>query len=257
MTFPEQLTALGTLHRKETTRIFRIWMQTLLPAVITQTLYFIVFGQFIGSQVRDIEGIQYMAFIVPGLVMMTIITNSFMNTVSSFFGTKFQHSIEELMVSPTPNWVIMAGYVSGGVTRGLIVGFLVFLISILFVHPQVSNILIILLFAILVSIFFSLAGFLNALFAKKFDDVSIFPTFILTPLIYLGGVFYSIKNLPEFWQTISKFNPILYMVDGFRYGFFGISDVNIWTSIAMLVIFIAVLTTINLQLLKKGYGLRT
>ena len=257
MNFTEQLTALGTIHRKETTRIFRIWMQTLLPAVITQTLYFVVFGTFIGSQVRDIEGISYMAFIVPGLVMMTIITNSFMNTVSSFFGTKFQHSVEELLVSPTPNWIIMTGYVSGGITRGLIVGFLVFVISIFFTHPQIFSLFIIFLFAILVSTFFSLAGFLNALFAKKFDDISIFPTFVLTPLIYLGGVFYSIKNLPEFWQTFSKFNPILYMVDGFRYGFFGISDVNIWISIAMLIIFIVTIAGINLYILKKGYGMRT
>lgn len=257
MTFTEKITALGTIHSRETTRIFRIWSQTLLPAVITQTLYFIVFGQFIGSQVSDIEGIKYMSFIVPGLVMMTIITNSFMNTVSSFFGTKFQHSIEELLVSPTPNWVIMIGFVSGGITRGLIVGFLVFLISIFFTQPQIYNIFIIFLFAVLVSAFFSLAGFMNALFAKKFDDISIFPTFILTPLIYLGGVFYSIKNLPEFWQTISKLNPILYMVDGFRYGFFGISDVNIWISISMLFVFIATISSINLFILKKGYGMRT
>jgi ABC-2 type transport system permease protein len=174
----------------------------------------------------------------------------------SFFGTKFQKNIEEMLVSPMPNWVILAGYISGGMTRGIIVGILVFIVSLFFTEPRISNIFLIILFAFLVSLFFSLAGFLNAMFAKKFDDISLFPTFIITPLIYLGGVFYSVNNLPEFWQNLSKLNPILYMVDGFRFGFFGKADINIWVSIIMLIIFILALTIINLHLLKKGIGLK-
>jgi ABC-2 type transport system permease protein len=256
MTALEKLTALYTIFRKETIRLFRIWLQTLIPPIITQTLYFLVFGAFIGSRIGEIEGVPYIAFIVPGLIMMTIITNSFMNVVSSFFGSKFQKNIEEMLVSPMPNWTILAGYVSGGVLRGLIVGLLVFIVSMFFTEPQIHNIFIMFLFALMVSIFFSLAGFLNGLFAQKFDDVSIFPTFVLTPLIYLGGVFYSLKNLPEFWQQVSKLNPVFYMIDGFRYGFYGISDINLWYSISMLIIFIVTLIIINLHLLNKGTGLK-
>lgn len=252
-----QYIAFKTIVRKEVTRVLRIWPQTLFPPVITQSLYFLIFGKFIGSQIRDIHGISYMAFIVPGLVMMTVINNSFMNVVSSFFSAKFQRSIEEMLVSPTPNGVIIAGYVTGGVARGMIVGFLVFLVSILFTHPQIHHLGIVFTFILLTSIVFALGGLLNAIFAKKFDDISIFPTFILTPLIYLGGVFYSIEYLPPFWRTLSKINPVLYMVNGFRFGFHGVSDLNVWISLVILAIFAVILVAVDLILLHKGTGLKT
>ncbi len=251
------LISLGSIARKEMIRIFRIWVQTLVPPVITMTLYFIIFGSFIGSQLRDIGGYNYMAFIAPGLIMMSIITNSYSNTVSSFFSTKFQRNIEELLVSPTPNWVIILGYVSGGMTRGLSVGILVSLVSLFFVRLPMYSIFYTVLFAILTSFVFSLAGMINGIFAKKFDDISIIPTFVITPLTYLGGVFYSISVLPEVWQIISKANPIIYMVGGFRFGFLGISDISIWAGVGMLVLFSVLLFTANLYLLKKGTGIRT
>jgi len=252
----DTLISFYTILRKEIVRFLRIWSQTLLPPVINQSLYFIIFGGFIGSQIRNIQGIPYMAFIVPGLVMMAVINSSFSNVVSSFFGSKFQKNIEEIMVSPTPNWVIIAGFAMGGVARGLLVGAIVFLISALFTHPVVFNMWIVVLFVFLTAVVFSLGGLINGIFATKFDDVSIFPTFVLTPLTYFGGVFYSIKDLPGFWQTITKFNPILYMVDGFRYGFFGFSDVDIRFSIFMLVGFTVLLAGIAWYLLKKGIGIR-
>jgi ABC-2 type transport system permease protein len=249
-----------TILRKEVNRFFRIWTQTLLPPVITQTLYFVIFGGFIGSRIQGFEeefGISYMAFIVPGLVMMAVITASFSNVVSSFFGAKFQKNIEELLVSPTPNWVIIAGFVGGGVLRGLIVGLIVFLVSLTFVNDlRVDNPLLVLIFVFLTAIVFSLAGFLNSIFATKFDDISIFTTFILTPLTYLGGVFYSISSLPPFWQQISKANPILYMINGFRFGFYGQSDVSVWASFAILLVLTLGLWQLNCYLLKKGVGMR-
>lgn len=253
----ENLISLGAIVRKEWIRIFRIWVQTLVPPVITISLYFIIFGGFIGSRLDAIGGYNYMAFIAPGLIMMSIITNSYSNTVSSFFSTKFQHNIEELLVSPTPNWVIVLGYVSGGMTRGLCVGLLVSLVSLFFVRLPLHNIPCVLLFGLLTSFVFSLAGMINGIFARKFDDISIIPTFVITPLTYLGGVFYSISLLPEFWQGISKANPIVYMVDGFRYGFLGISDINVWTGVTMLMLFGAILFGLNLFLLHRGVGIRS
>ncbi len=211
-----------TLVRKEMVRIVRIWSQTLLPSVVTMSLYYIVFGAFIGSQISSVHGFSYIQFIVPGLVMMAIITNSYANVVSTFFGAKFQHNLEEIIVSPTPNWVVIAGFASGGILRGLIVGVLVLLTSLFFTHLVVYSFWILLLAAILTSVLFSLAGLLNGIFAKTFDGVSIVPTFVLTPLTYLGGVFYSIDRLPHLWQVVSLFNPILYMVNAFRYGFLGV-----------------------------------
>jgi ABC-2 type transport system permease protein len=234
----------------------RIWSQTLLPPIITQSLYIVIFGGFIGSQVRDINGIPYMAFIVPGLVMMAVINSSFSNVVSSFFGSKFQRNIEELMVSPTSNLTIIAGYSLGGVIRALIVGTVVFLVSVVFTQPSIHSFPIIILFAFLTALVFALAGLMNAIFANKFDDVAIIPTFVLTPLTYLGGVFYSIKDLPILWQTVSKFNPILYMIDGLRYGFYGKSDFNIYYSAISLIIFTIILILVNYLILKKGYGLK-
>ena len=249
--------SLKTIVRKEVTRILRIWTQTLIPPVITQTLYFVIFGKFIGSRVGQIDGVSYMSFIVPGLVMMAVITNAYTNVVSSFFSAKFQRNVEEIMVSPTPNWVIVAGYVAGGVIRGIVIGALVFFVSCLFTKPVIHSFSIIMLFVVLTSILFSLGGFTNAMFATKFDDVAIVPTFILTPLTYLGGVFYSVHSLPVFWQNVSKLNPILYMVNGFRYGFYGTSDVHVGLSALMLVVMIGILTGINLRFLEKGVGLRS
>ncbi len=256
MDFHDNWVAFKTIVRKEIVRFVRIWPQTLLPPVITQTLYFVIFGKFIGSQIGDINGISYMAFLVPGLVMMAVINNSYANVVSSFFSSKFQHNVEELLVSPTANWAILAGYVIGGVLRGIIVGVLVFGVSVFFTHPTISHLGLIALFIGLTAVVFSLGGFLNGVFAKKFDDVSIFPIFIITPLTYLGGVFYSIHSLPEYWRNVSRFNPILYMVDGFRYGFYGFSDVHIGLSIAALVMLTGILVFLNLFLLKKGIGLK-
>jgi len=246
-----------TIIRKEVTRFTRIWSQTLIPPVITQTLYFVIFGKFIGSQIREINHVSYMAFIIPGLVMMAVINNSYSNVVSSFFSNKFQRSIEELIVSPTPHWVIVSGYVSGGVLRGLCVGVLVFFVSFFFIHPVILHPLLIFVFILLTAIVFALGGLTNAIYAKSFDDISIFPLFILTPLTYLGGVFYSIKDLPGPFQFISHFNPILYMVNGFRFGFYGFSDVNVLLSLLILVLMACLLAGINLFLLHVGTGLKT
>lgn len=245
-----------TILRKEVMRFLRIWMQTLLPPVITQSLYFVIFGGFIGSQIPDINGVPYMAFIVPGLVMMAVINGSFSNVVSSFFGSKFMRNIDELLVSPTPNWVIIAGYVGGGALRGVMVGAIVFLISMFFINPVIHNIWVVLLFVVMTSVLFSLGGLINAVFAKKFDDTMIFPTFILTPLTYFGGVFYSIHRLPEFWQGLSKLNPIFYMVDGFRYGFFGFADMNLGFSAGLLVGLTFVMVILCNWLLKRGVGMK-
>jgi ABC-2 type transport system permease protein len=248
--------AYKTLSRKEIYRILRIWPQTLVPSMITQSLYFIVFGNFIGSRLGDVAGVSYVAFIVPGLVMMSIINNSYSNVSGSFFSSKFMGNIEELLVSPAPDWVLIAGYATGGMFRGVFVGLLVFIISCLFTQPQIHNFTIVAVFVILTSMVFSLAGFLNGLLAKKFDDISIFPTFVLTPLTYLGGVFYSVKSLPDFWQGVSSFNPVLYMVNGFRFGLYGYSDVNIWISLTVIVSFIVLLISVIIHVLQKGYGLK-
>jgi ABC-2 type transport system permease protein len=248
--------AFTTIVRKEVIRFMRIWQQTLLPPVINQTLYFIIFGSFIGSQINDIQGVSYMAFIVPGLVMMSVITASYSNVTSSFFGSKFQKSIEELLVSPTSNATIIWGYTMGGVARGILVGSIVFGVSAFFTKPEIHNFLFIVIFVLLTSIVFSLAGLVNGIFARRFDDISIFTTFVLTPLTYFGGVFYSIQDLPQWGQTISKINPVLYMIDGFRYGFYGISDLPIWSSIGLLLVFMFGFLGLTHFLLKKGYGIR-
>ncbi|MBF0511315.1 MAG: ABC transporter permease [Candidatus Omnitrophica bacterium] len=252
----EHYIALQTIVRKETVRIARIWTQTLLPPLITQTLYFIIFGKFIGSQVRAINGVSYMAFIVPGLVMMAVITNTYGNVVASFYGSKFQRNIEELLVSPCPDWVIIAGYVIGGLVRGIVVGVLVFIVSLFFAHPVVTHWWAIILFALLSSVVFSLAALINGLFARNFDEVAFFQNFILTPFIYLGGVFYSLKGLPEIWQKLSLYNPLVYTVNGFRYGFFGFCDVNPVFCVLVLLGLTMVLIGVNLILFKKGIGLR-
>ncbi len=248
--------AYATIVRKEVTRFMRIWQQTLMPPVITTSLYFVIFGNLIGPRIGSMEGFRYMDFIVPGLILMSVITNAYANVSSSFFGAKFQCSIEELQVSPTPNWVILVGYVTGGMVRGLLVGLVVTIVALLFSRIQLHSIPVALSVILLTAILFSLGGFLNGLFARNFDDVSIIPTFVLTPLIYLGGVFYTINLLPPFWQAVSHVNPILYMINGFRYGFIGISDIGLGLSYAIVLGFIALLFGISLYLLERGYGIR-
>ena len=256
MDFRRQLIALDTIVTKECTRVLRIWIQTIVPPVITMTLYFIIFGNLIGRRIGEMGGFDYMKFIVPGLIMMSVITNSYSNVVSSFFSTKFQRSIEEILVAPVPNWVVLLGYVCGGVVRGLMVGTVVTLLSLGFTDLQIHHLGVTVSIVFLTAIVFSLGGFINAAYATKFDDISIVPTFILTPLTYLGGVFYSISLLPEFWQMVSKINPILYMVNAFRYGILGDSDVDITVSYAMILVFIVILFTYALRLLNKGKGIR-
>jgi len=251
------LTALYTIARREITRILRIWGQTLVPPAITMTLYFLIFGSLIGSRIGQMGGFDYMDFIVPGLVMMSIIQNAYGNISSSFFGAKFGRHIEELLVSPLPNWVILLGYVSGAVLRGLAVGTIVLLIAMCFTHVRVPHPLVMLSTVLLAATVFSLAGFVNAVYAKKFDDIAIVPTFILTPLTYLGGVFYSVTLLPEFWQKVSYLNPVLHMVNAFRYGLLGESDVPLWIAYAVMLGFTAALSLLALRLLDKGVGLRS
>ena len=249
--------ALKSILTKEVQRFMRIWVQTLVPPAITISLYFVIFGSLIGSRIGDMGGFDYMSFIVPGLIMMSVITNSYSNVASSFFSAKWQRNVEEMLVAPVPNWVIVAGYVGGGMCRGILVGLIVTLVSLLFVDIQLHNIWVIIATVVLTSATFALGGLINAIFAGSFDDISIIPTFILTPLTYLGGVFYSISLLPDFWQGVSQANPIVYMVNAFRYGFLGISDVSLVTAFAVIIFFIVTLFTIAMTLISKGIGLRS
>jgi ABC-2 type transport system permease protein len=248
--------ALKTLVRKEIIRVARIWIQTIVPPAITMTLYFIIFGNLIGRRIGSMGGFDYMQYIAPGLIMMSVITNSYGNVVSSFFGAKYGKHIEEMLVSPMSNATIIIGHVSGGVIRGLMVGTLVTMIALGFTSLTVEHPLITFSMVLLASVVFALLGFVNAVFAKKFDDISIIPTFVLTPLTYLGGVFYSISLLPEFWQKVSLGNPILYMVNAFRYGILGVSDISIAYAYLIVGIFVAGLFTLNLMLLNRGIGIR-
>lgn len=250
-------TAFKSLISKEINRFTRIWVQTIIPPAITMTLYFIIFGNLIGSRIGQMGGFSYMEYIVPGLIMMSVITNSYSNVASSFFSAKFQKNIEELLVAPVPNYIIIAGFVGGGVVRGLLVGCMVTMVSLFFVDLNIAHWWVIIITVIMTSIVFSLGGLINAVYANTFDDISIIPTFILTPLTYLGGVFYSISLLPEFWQSVSKLNPIVYMVNAFRYGFLGVSDVNIATSFAVLALFIVSLYGLAWYLITKGIGIRS
>jgi ABC-2 type transport system permease protein len=246
-----------TIVRKEITRILRIWGQTIVPPAITMTLYFIIFGELIGRRIGEMGGFTYMQYIVPGLIIMSVITNSYGNMVSSFFGAKFGKHIEELLISPLPNWIILAGYVTGALTRGLLVGGVVMIVSLFFTPISVQHPLIMFSILLMTAIVFSLAGMVNAIFAQKFDDIAIIPTFILAPLTYLGGVFYSISLLPDFWQKVSVVNPILYMVNGFRYGMLGVSDVGLVQAYSVIFIAGALLFVWCLILLKRGTGLRS
>ncbi|AQQ67315.1 ABC transporter permease [Microbulbifer agarilyticus] len=249
-------TSFSTIFRREVRRFMRIWPQTLVPPVITMSLYFVIFGSLIGSRIGEMGGYSYMEFVVPGLIMMAVITNSYSNVVSSFYSAKFQRSVEELLVSPTPNWVVMSGYVLGGVARGLIVGFIVTVIALIFTSLTIQHIGLTILIVFMTSVLFALAGFINAIFANSFDDISIIPTFVLTPLTYLGGVFYSIELLSPFWQALSKLNPVLYMVNAFRYGVLGVSDINVAWAFAGVLLFIALLSGWALHLMRHGKRLR-
>ncbi|WP_201535251.1 ABC transporter permease [Psychrobacter ciconiae] len=248
--------AFRTLLVKEIRRILRIWPQTLLPPVITMSLYFVIFGKMIGSRVGEMGGVPYMQFIVPGLIMMAIITNSYSNVVSSFFSAKFHSSIEELLVSPISKHAILMGYVSGGVFRGLAIGVIVSIVALFFTKLGIEHLFVTIFTVLGTSILFSLGGFINAVFARSFDDISIIPSFVLTPLTYLGGVFYSMENLPSFWQNVSLLNPIVYMVNSFRFGILGYSDVNVWYSMAAIFIFCVIFYVIAYRLINDGSKIR-
>ncbi len=253
------LVALGTIARREVARILRIWAQTLVPPAITMTLYFLIFGTLIGSRIGQMNDFSYMDFIVPGLVMMAVIQNAYGNISSSFFGAKFGRHVEELLVSPMPNWVILGGYVAGAVLRGLLVGAIVLVIAMFFTHVRIPHPFVTFTTVLLGATIFSLAGFVNAVYAKKFDDIALVPTFILTPLTYLGGVFYSVRVLPEWAQTATHLNPIFYMVNAFRYGLLGEKaiDLPLWSAYAVMLGFVIALTALGLWLLKRGIGLRS
>ncbi len=250
------ITAIRTLVRKEVVRVLRIWVQTIVPPTITMTLYFIIFGNLIGSRIGSMDGYNYMQYIAPGLIMMSVITNSYGNVVSSFFGAKFGGHVQEMIVSPMSNAAIVIGHVAGGVIRGLLVGLLVTAIALFFTKLEVQHPLVTISMVFLSSIVFALAGFVNAVFAKKFDDISIVPTFVLTPLTYLGGVFYSISLLPDFWRSVSLANPILYMVNAFRYGILGASDISIGYAYLIVIAFVVVLFSVCMMLLNRGIGIR-
>lgn len=246
-----------TIVRKEVRRFMRIWVQTLIPPVITMALYFVIFGHLIGSRIGEMGGFDYMAFVVPGLIMMAVINNSYANVVSSFYSAKYSKSIEEIQVSPTPNYIILLGYVCGGSLRGLLVGMIVTVMALFFTDLPIHSVSITLSVILLTSFLFSIAGMINAIFANSFDDISVIPTFVLTPLTYLGGVFYSIDMLPVFWQGVSQLNPILYMVNAFRYGILGVSDVNIVSSFIGIMVFLTVLFCACLYLMEKSKRLRS
>ena len=253
----EQWIAFLTIMRKEVRRYLRIWTQTLLPSAITMSLYFLIFGTLIGSRIGTMGGVSYMEFVVPGLIMMAIITNTYANVVGSFFGAKLNHSVEELLVSPTPTYVIVLGYAAGGVSRGILVSIIVTSVALFFTDLDIHNWLVVIGVVSLTSVSFSLLGLINAVFANTFDDVNIVPTFVLTPLTYLGGVFYSLDLLPDFWASISQINPLVYVVNAFRFGVLGVSDVDITVSFAMLIALTIVSFIYAMHLLGTGTRLRT
>lgn len=257
MSARKNIIALKAIMVKEILRFSRIWIQTILPPMITTALYFVIFGRLIGSQINDVDGFQYMDYIVPGLILMAVITNSYGNVVASFYSAKFQRNVEEMLVAPVPNYLIMIGFVGGGVARGLAVGFAVTLVAMFFTSIPLHNLWIAVTVLLLTSILFSLGGLINAIYANSFDDITIIPTFVLTPLTYLGGVFYTVSMLPPFWQSVSLANPILYMVNAFRYGLLGVSDVHLGIAYMAIIGFIAGLFWYALRLLNRGYGIRT
>ena len=256
MTLPQQLTAFSTIVIKEFMRFIRIWIQTVLPAMITMGLYFVIFGNLIGSQLAPIHGFTYIDYIVPGIILMAIINNSYANVVSSFFSAKFQRHIEEMLVSPMPNYLILLGFVGGGLARGLIVGIAVTVVASFFVELRFYHPWIVMVVVLLTSVLFALGGLINAVFARSFDDISIIPTFVLTPLTYLGGIFYSVEMLPGVWQSISYANPILYMINAMRFGMLGVSDIDVRVALLIIIGFVVFLYSFALYLLRTGVGIR-
>ena len=249
--------AFTAIVNKEIRRFMRIWLQTILPPAITMSLYFVIFGNLIGPRIGTMGGFTYMQYIAPGIIMMSVITNSYSNVVSSFFGAKFQKHIEEILVAPVPNVLILLGYVVGGVARGLIVGAVVTIVALFFTDIEIHSFTVTISVVVLTAALFSLGGFINAIFAKKFDDISIVPTFVLTPLTYLGGIFYSIDLLPGFWRQFSLINPVLYMVNAFRYGILGVSDIQLGTAFVVIIASVICAFVAGLYLLRRGVGLRT
>ena len=248
-----------TMLRKDVVRMFRIWVQTFLPSVITSVLYFLIFGTVLGSRIGQMQGVDYMSFVVPGLVMLAIVTNAYANSSFTFFQSKFfMRSIDEILVSPPPPWLMIAGFAAGGVLRGVLVGAIVLLVSIFFTGLQLSlfNVAIIFFFAVLTALVFALAGLVNGVYAKSIDAINIVPTFVLTPLVYLGGVFYSVHSLPAWAQGFTYVNPVFYLINGFRYGFLGLADISLWISLAVLAAMIAALIAINWYLIRTGLGLK-
>ena len=257
MTAGTQLVALFTLVRKECTRVFRIWLQTILPPAMTTALYFLIFGNLIGRRIGQMDGYDYAQYIAPGLIMMQVITTSYGNVVSSFFAAKMQRHLEEMLVAPMASWAIVLGHALGGMVRGLAVAAAVTVVALFFTHLHVAHVLVTLSVVVLTAFVFSLGGLINAILAKNFDDVSIIPSFVLAPLSYLGGVFYSIALLPEFAQQLSRLNPILYMVNAFRYGMLGVSDIDIGLAYAIILAFAALLFGVCLLLIRRGTGIRS
>ncbi len=257
MTPYEKWVAYYTIIRKEVVRLLRIWPQTFLPSLVTSTLYFLIFGAFLGSRIGMVHGVPYIMFVVPGLVMLSVVMNSYMNTSFVMFQSKFfMRTIDEILVSPTPPWVLIAGFISGGLIRGIVTGILVLLVALFFTHLVIHSVAIIILFLVLSSLVFALAGLVNGIYAKSMDAVNIVPTFVLQPLVYLGGIFYSTASLPPFWASLTRFDPLFYIINGFRYGFLGISDISLWVSFAVLGTLVLLLAVVNLYLLKKGLGLK-
>ncbi|HEX5056321.1 MAG TPA: ABC transporter permease [Gammaproteobacteria bacterium] len=256
MDLQHQYIAFGTIVRREITRFTRIWTQTIVPPAVTTTLYFLIFGKLIGPRIGVVHGVPYIQYIVPGLVMMSIITSSYANVVASFYGSKFQRNLDEMLVSPMPDYIIVLGYAAGGVARGLCVGTVVTLVALCFVHLPVAHWGVMVSVCLLTSMLFAFAGLVNAIFANSFDDINIIPTFVLTPLTYLGGIFYSIDMLPDFWRGVSFVNPILYMVNGFRYGILGLTDMSIGMAYTIIIGFTVVMFLLCLYLLKRGTGIR-
>ena len=252
----EFLIAYQTIVRKEFVRFARIWIQTILPSVITIFLYITIFGNFIGDRIGVISDFNYIDYIIPGLVIMPIISNSYMNVVGSFYSSRFQKSHEEMMVSPVPDYIILLGYVSGGVIRAFVVGIAVFFVTTIFTDIPVYNMWLVVLITFLTSFLFSTAGFINAVYAKSFDDINIVTTFVLTPLTYLGGTFYSIDALPQVWQDISVFNPIAYIISSYRFAFLGLEETSLALSLSIVVVLIIVLFFVALMILSKGIGIK-
>ena len=252
----EFIIAYQTIVRKEFVRFARIWIQTILPSVITIFLYITIFGNFIGDRIGNIDDFNYIDYIIPGLIIMPIISNSYMNVVGSFYSSRFQKSHEELLVSPVPNVIILLGYISGGVMRAFVVGIAVYVVTTFFTDIPIANIGYVALITFLTAFLFSTAGFINAIYAKSFDDINIVTTFVLTPLTYLGGTFYSIESLPEIWQDISVFNPIAYIISSYRYGFLGLEETNLFLSLGIITALIIILFISALVILSKGIGIK-